>query len=183
MQKRYTCILFTYYTLFCYTQIANLFLYSMNVFCTANARLFLCCPEFLWLQAIFLFIIFPKYHSGLLVHSFFNPSTVYRSLYDVLGKVLSLCGAGIAWWLERRTRDPKVASSNPGRSGGRIFFSWVNFVCWLLFGVRSTPVLPQWYIKDPGHSAKSADGRLHPKQAYIVDTVQSDWADCAAVQA
>ena len=25
----------------------------------------------------------------------------------------------------------------------------------------STPVLPQWHIKDPGHSAKSAGGRLH----------------------
>ena len=29
----------------------------------------------------------------------------------------------IAFWLERRTRDRKVANSNPGRSGGRIFFS------------------------------------------------------------
>ena len=63
--------------------------------------------------------------------------------------------------VEHRTRDRKFASSNPGRSGGRIFFSWVNFVCWLLFGVRSTLVLPQWHVKDPGHSAKSADDRLH----------------------
>ena len=30
--------------------------------------------------------------------------------------------------IERRTRDRKVASSNSGRSGGRIFFSRVNFV-------------------------------------------------------
>ena len=37
--------------------------------------------------------------------------------------------------------------------------SRVNFVCLLLFGVRS--VLPQWHVKDPGHSAKSADGMLH----------------------
>ena len=63
-------------------------------------------------------------------------------------------GAGIACQLERRSRDRKVASSNPGRSSRRIFFSRVNFVCWLLFGVRSTPVLPQWHVKDPGHSAK-----------------------------
>ena len=41
-----------------------------------------------------------------------------------------------------------------------MFFSRVNFVCRLLFGVRSTPVLPQLHIKDPGHSAKSSDGRL-----------------------
>ena len=27
--------------------------------------------------------------------------------------------------------------------------------------VRSIPVLPQWHVKDPGHSAKSAGGRLH----------------------
>ena len=46
-------------------------------------------------------------------------------------------------------------------AGGRIFFSSVNFVCWLLFGVHSTPVLPPWHIKDPGHSAKSAGVRLH----------------------
>ena len=67
----------------------------------------------------------------------------------------------IACWWERRTRDRKVASSNPGGRGGRIFFSGVNFVCWLLFGVRSTPVLLQWHIKDPGQSAKSAGVRLH----------------------
>ena len=36
---------------------------------------------------------------------------------------------GIACWYERRTRDRKVSSSNPGRSGGRIFFSRVTFVC------------------------------------------------------
>ena len=37
-------------------------------------------------------------------------------------------------------------------------------MCWLFFGVRPPPhplVLPQWNVEDPGHSAKSADGRLH----------------------
>ena len=33
---------------------------------------------------------------------------------------------------ERWTCDWKVASSNPGRSSRRIFFSRVNFVCWLI---------------------------------------------------
>ena len=42
-------------------------------------------------------------------------------------------GAGIAQWLEHRTRDWKVAGSNPCRNGGRIFFSRVDFLCWLLF--------------------------------------------------
>ena len=31
--------------------------------------------------------------------------------------------------VERRTRDRKVASSNPGKSGWRIFFSGVNYLC------------------------------------------------------
>ena len=57
--------------------------------------------------------------------------------------LLSSLGARIACWLERRTHDRKVASSNPGRRCRRIFFSRVNFVCWLLFSVLSTPVLPQ----------------------------------------
>ena len=30
----------------------------------------------------------------------------------------------------------------------------------LLFDVRSVPVLPQWHVKDTGHSAKSASGRI-----------------------
>ena len=69
-------------------------------------------------------------------------------------------GAGLACWWERWTRNQKVAGSNPGRSS-KIFFSRVYFVCWLIFGVCSTPVLPQWHIKDPSHSAQSAGGRLH----------------------
>ena len=50
----------------------------------------------------------------------------------------------------------------PARAAGK-FSLPVGFLCWLLFGVRSTPVLPQWHVKDPGHSAKSAGGRLHLK--------------------
>ena len=42
-------------------------------------------------------------------------------------------GAGIAQWLERRTRDWKVAGSNPCWNGRRIFFSRVDFLRWLLF--------------------------------------------------
>ena len=81
-----------------------------------------------------------------------------------------------------QTRDRKVASSNLGRGGGRIF-SRVSFVCWLLLGVRSTPVLPQWHVEDPGHSAKSAEWQVTPKHAYTVDPTKSEWTDYAAVQA
>ena len=42
-------------------------------------------------------------------------------------------GAGIAQWLERQTHDWKVVGSYPCRSSGRIFFSMVDFLCWLLF--------------------------------------------------
>ena len=38
-------------------------------------------------------------------------------------------GAGMAQWLERRTRHRKVSGSSPGRSGGRTFFSRVIFLC------------------------------------------------------
>ena len=85
--------------------------------------------------------------------------------------------------LKHRTRDLKVASSNPGRNGGRIFFSKVNFVCWLSFDVRFTPVLLQRHIKCPSHSAKSAGGRLHLNTTHIFDPTKSEWADYAAVQA
>ena len=34
-------------------------------------------------------------------------------------------GAGMAQWLQRRTRDLKVSGPSPGRSGGIIFFSTV----------------------------------------------------------
>ena len=35
--------------------------------------------------------------------------------------------AGIACWLERRTRDRKVTSSNPGGSGGRNYSPELTF--------------------------------------------------------
>ena len=49
----------------------------------------------------------------------------------VFGLPVSACW--IAQWLERQIRDQKVAGLNPCWSGGRIFFSRVNFLCWLLF--------------------------------------------------
>ena len=43
-------------------------------------------------------------------------------------------------------------------------------------------MLPQWHIKDPSHSAKSAGGRLH-LNTYSLDQTKSEWADYATVQA
>ena len=43
-----------------------------------------------------------------------------------------------------QSRDWKVMGSSPCKSGGRIFFSWVNFMCWLFYiGIHSNPVLTQ----------------------------------------
>ena len=54
-------------------------------------------------------------------------------LERVAAYIVGVGGAGIAQWLEHRTRDWKVAGSNPCWNGGRIFFSRVDFLCWLLF--------------------------------------------------
>ena len=44
------------------------------------------------------------------------------------------------------------------------------------FGIRSTPVLPQQQVKDPGHSAKSAGGRLqlNTHAPYVCGLARSD---------
>ena len=47
----------------------------------------------------------------------------------------------------------------------------------------STPALSQWHIKDPGHSAKSAGGRLPQNMQHAFDPTKSEWADYAAVLA
>ena len=54
-------------------------------------------------------------------------------LFNTVDYFVCSSGAGIAQWLEHRTRDWKVAGSNPCWNGGRIFFSRVDFLCWLLF--------------------------------------------------
>ena len=50
---------------------------------------------------------------------------------------------------------------NPQKERQENFLSRVDFLCWLLLGVCSTPLLPQWHIKDPSYSAKSAGNNLH----------------------
>ena len=81
-----------------------------------------------------------------------------------------VAGGGDSSVFERRTRDRKVAGSNPGMSGGGIFFSRVSFCADSYFDIRSTPMLPYYQVKDPGHSAKSAGGRFqvkHMRPTYV----------------
>ena len=42
--------------------------------------------------------------------------------------------------------------------------------------------LLQLHVKDPGHSAKSAGGRLHQNTHTPFDPTKSEWADYATVQ-
>ena len=70
----------------------------------------------------------------------------------------------------------------PAGVEGEFSSPWSTFVCKLLFGVHCTPDLLQWHVKDSGHSAKSAGGRLHPN-TYSLDLTKLEWADYAAVQA
>ena len=73
---------------------------------------------------------------------------VWKVDWVVLGGIsLSLRKSQDSLLVEHHTRDQKVVSSNPGRSGRRLFFFRVNFVCWVFFDVHSTPVLQQWGVK------------------------------------
>ena len=48
----------------------------------------------------------------------------------------------------------------PAGAAGEFSSPGSTFCADFHFGIRSIPVLPQWHVKDPGHSAKSAGGRL-----------------------
>ena len=70
-----------------------------------------------------------------LKHSVCHPKTEFHDRISFsYSNLHHMNWSGDSSVLERRTRgDWKVAGSSPRRSGGRIFFSRVNFLCWLLF--------------------------------------------------
>ena len=88
-------------------------------------------------------------------------------------------GAGMAQWLERWTRDWKVASSNPCRTAGEFSSPGSSFCADSDFGIRSTPVtvLLQQQVKDPSHSAKSAGGKLQLKCMHAPYVCDFAWSD------
>ena len=75
---------------------------------------------------------------------------------------------GIAQWLERRTRVRKVAGSNPCRSGGRIIFSRVNFLCWLLFRYPFHPRVTAVARKRPRSFCRKCRWQVTAKHAYTL---------------
>ena len=68
---------------------------------------------------------------------------------------LKQLGAGIAQWLERRTRDSRSRVRIPAAAAGEFFSPGSTFCADSYSGIRSTPVLPQQHVKDPGHSART----------------------------
>ena len=77
-------------------------------------------------------------------------------------------GVGIAQWLERRTRDRKVAGSIPCWGGRRIFFSRVNFLCWLLFWYPFHPCVTAVARKRPRSSCQKHRWQVTAKHAYTL---------------
>ena len=75
---------------------------------------------------------------------------------------------GIAQWLERRTCDWKVAGSNPCWSGGRIFFSRVSFLCWLLFRYPFHPHVTAVARKRPRSFCQKRRWQVTAKHAYTL---------------
>ena len=75
-------------------------------------------------------------------------------------------GPGIAQWLQRQTCDWKVAGSYPRRSGGRIFFSRVDFLCWLLFRYPFHPRVTAVACKRSQSFCQKCSWQVTAKHAY-----------------
>ena len=85
--------------------------------------------------------------------------------------------------LERRTRDRKFASSNPGRSGGRIFFLQNQLCVLTLIQCPFHPRVTAVARKTPWSFCQKWRWQVTPKHAYTLDPSKSEWADYVAVQA
>ena len=85
--------------------------------------------------------------------------------------------------VERQTRDQKVAGLNPSRSGGRIFFSSVNFACWLFTRCPFHPCVTAVALKRHRSFCQKCRWQVTPKYAYTFDPTELEWADYAAIQA
>ena len=92
-------------------------------------------------------------------------------------------GAGIACWLERRARDRKVASSNPGRGGGRIFLLQSQLCVLTLIRCPFHPLVTAVARKRLRSFCQKCRWQVTPKHAYTFDPTKLEWADYAAVQA
>ena len=97
-----------------------------------------------------------------------NADSPLPSQWLTPGKRLLVLGAGIAQWLECWTHDRKVVGSNPYRSGGRIFFSRVNFLCRLLFRYPFHPRVTAVARKGPRSLCQKCRWQVTAKHAYTL---------------
>ena len=90
----------------------------------------------------------------------------YWNIHSCLacGETCLLC----CQWLEHRTRDRKVVGLNPCWSGGRIFFSRVNFLCWLLFGYPFHPHVTAVARKRPWSFCQKRMWQVTAKHVYTL---------------
>ena len=88
------------------------------------------------------------------------------------------------------SRDSSVVRALDSLSKGHWFESrqkrrqiFIFLLFYFHFGIRSNPVLPQWHVKDPGHFAKSAGGRLrlNTHAPYVCGFAWSDVTRCMVV--
>ena len=56
----------------------------------------------------------------------------------------------------------------PAGTAGEFSSPGSTFCADSYFGIRSTPVLPQKHVKNPGHSAKKCRWQVTAKQAYTL---------------
>ena len=75
-------------------------------------------------------------------------------LLSLWGGDSSVVRAPDSWLKGRGFESPQERRENFLLQG------WLSVLTDSYFGIRSTPVLPQEHVKDPGHSAKSTGGRL-----------------------
>ena len=85
-------------------------------------------------------------------------------------------GAGIAQWLERQTHDWKIKALNPHRNGGRIFFSRVDFLCWLLFRYPFQPCVTAVARKRSRSFCQKCRWQVTAKHTYTLHVALHDVA-------
>ena len=77
-------------------------------------------------------------------------------------------GTGIAQWLDCQTHDWKAAGLNPCRSGKTVFFSSVNFLCWLLFQYLFLPRVTTVACKRSRSFCQKCRWQVTAKHAYTL---------------
>ena len=112
-----------------------------------------------------------------------NFGVFWRSCFERQTTLWTICsrGAGIAQWTEHRTRDQKVVGSNPCWSGGRIFYSRVNFLCWLLFRYPFHPRVTAVARKRPWSFCQKRRWQVTAKHAYTLHMALHEVTWCMVV--